>query len=331
MTRYLWSFLMAVTLALVPLGALRAQDTQSANDTTFPERINAQNPYAQTLQDAKQSYQDAHRHYQEAYSRASWSWAYYQAYYRAYYDLWTAYSRYVYYLRVYWWSERSISFAGRVVSSDYISIAIYPPPPAPGIAGAVVELTTYVPPGQRRAIHLIGTRTTDATGRFRFDGVAEGTYAYTVRKPGYANASGTVEVRRDLPSQEIRLRKQRGLSGVVLVRPQYGNVPSDPPPGFFDPRPVAGARVSVYRTDVVYIRAPGPTATAVTDANGRFQFDDVDYTSARVSIELANHTTHYENVTLSSGPVELRVVLQYSGPPVPVANRDISGDDIIRR
>lgn len=46
---------------------------------------------------------------------------------------------------------------------------------------------------------------------------------------------------------------------------------------------------------------------------------------------LANHRTESQELTLDRGTATLRVVMEYNGPPVPVANGGISTDDLNRR
>ena len=319
--------LMVLALVLGPVTVARAQDT-------YPTTIDASNPYANVLPAAKLAYDSARTDYDQAAAHAYDSWAAYSTYYRAYYALWNAYTRYAWYLRYYQYYEQATRFTGQVVLED--NVDYLPRPPAPGIGGATVQLTSAVRPGTGYtsfAIRLIGTYTTEADGRFHFDGLTSGSYyAYTVNKPGYAPASGTIQARAGAGELTIRLKKTSGLSGVVVAKPLYGAIPIDPPPGWNDPRPLAGVKCSLYRTDVVYIRDPGPTAVVVTDAEGKFNFPDASYSSARVVFELANYTTQAQSVVLSAGPQTLRVLMVYSGPPVPVANPGgISADDLIRR
>jgi hypothetical protein len=325
MSRALCLLVLMLMLVLGPAGARAAHESGEA----YPEQVSATNPYGESLKAAKQAYADAYQRYREAYARATWSWAYYQAYYSAYYALYSAYYTYRWYLQLYWWYEHSTRFAGRVVVDDLIDY--FPRPPAPPVAGATVQLTTYVPPGSYRPIQLLGTRTTDADGRFRFDGVTAGTYAYSVTKAGFSMVSGTVEVRAGAGELTIRLRRTRGVSGVVLTRPLYGNVPVDPPPGYLDPRPLPGARVTLYRTDVVYIVAPGPDRTATTDANGRFEFPDVNFSSARVVVEKSSYRTASQNVVLTTGSATVRIVLEYTGPLPPIARPSEPGHDDLNR
>src|SRR5207244_4171708 len=99
-------------------------------------------------------------------------------------------------------------------------------------------------------------------------------------------------------STTIQLRRNHGVTGTVLARPLYGNVPANPPPGFYDPRPLAGVTVKLYRSDVVYIRAPDPDRTVVTGADGRFDFSDVDFASVNVVCEAPSYVTQSQNVDL---------------------------------
>ena len=316
--------LMVLALVLGPVTVARAQDP-------YPTAIDASNPYAQVLPEAKLAYDSARTAYDQAAAHAYDSWAAYSTYYRAYYALWNAYTRYAWYLSYYQYYETATRFKGQVVLED--NVDYLPRPPSPAIAGATVQLTSYVRPGMGLAIRLIGTYTTEADGRFHFDGLTSGAYyAYTVNKTGYAQASGTFQARAGSGELTIRLRKTSGLSGVVVAKPLYGAIPIDPPPGWNDPRPLAGVKCTLYRTDVVYIRDPGPTAVVTTDSEGKFEFPDASYSSARVVFELNNYTTQTQSVALSAGPQTLRVLMVYSGPPVPVANPGgISADDLIRR
>jgi hypothetical protein len=322
MIRTISSLLLALTLALAPVAPVLAQD--SAALTIAPPVFESTNPYAQGLKDAKKAYEESYQRYRVAAQQAYWSWHHYQAYVRAYYEVYSAYSRYVWYQRAYEWHEaQGIRFSGRVLDG-------FSP-----LANATVTLTTYAPPYSRIAIRLIGTRTTDSLGRFEFTGQSEGRFSYSATKPGYSTASGTIEFKKGTNRLDIRINRLRGISGVVLARPLYGILPADPPAGFFDPRPLAGAKVTIFRTDVMYIQPypniqrPGPVFTAITGADGRFDFPTSDIRSASVTIEKASYDTHSENVDLSNGPADLRVVMNYNGPPPPIAQpAGPSSDDV---
>jgi hypothetical protein len=130
---------------------------------------------------------------------------------------------------------------------------------------------------------------------------------------------------------------RRAVTGVVLVPPQYGILPADPPPGYLDPKPVAGATVQLFRADLYTIQVyppprPAPVRTAVTDASGRFTFSDLDFTKGRLQITYPNHKTVSHEFTVTQGTVSLRFVLEYTGLPVPIAHGGgISMDDLNRR
>lgn len=321
MIRYIGSLVLAVALVLVPVAPVRADHNEDPATTTAATA----NPYEQAVKDARKAYEDAYRRYVEAYQRAYWGWAYYQAYYRAYYDLYAAYGRYVYALRYYQWYEaQGTRIAGRV----HLEPCVRSSSQCPSIEGATVQLTTYAPPGTRIAIRLIGTKTTDAGGRFDFTGLSEGRLAYSVTKAGFSTVSGTIDVKRGANSLSVGLRRTRGITGTVLARPLYGIVPADPPPGFHDPRPLSGAKVMLYRADVVYIRAPDPDRTVITGADGRFDFSDIDFASARVVVEIDQYRTKTEYVDLSRGPADLRMIMEYTGPLPMAPNSGPSADDV---
>lgn len=337
MIRTIPSLMLALALALAPVAPVLAHD--GAHDAQ-PVHESA-NPYEQGLKDARKAFEESYQRYRVAAQQAYWSWQHYQAYVRAYYEVYAAYSRYVWYQRAYeWYEKQGIRFAGRVLADAcsgpaHVGHTDLTCPPGSPLAGATVQVTTYAPPNTRIAIRLLGTRTTDASGRFDFTGLPQGRVSWSVTKTGYAPRSGSVDLQHGTTRLDIRLKPSRGISGVVLARPLYGILPADPPAHFFEPRPLAGAKVTVYRTDVVYIQpypgivAPGPDRTAITGADGRFDFPDVDFASARVVIEKDSYNTHSENVELSRGPASLRVVMQYNGPPPPIAQpAGPSHDDI---
>lgn len=307
---------LACALALAPLSAARAQDAQAGG---YPQTLDAQNPYAQGLQQAKQAYDDSVKRYEDAAARAYWSWEYYEAYYRAYYEVWAAYTRYYAYLRYYWWMETEQTFPGRIVTEGT---------GAP-VAGATVTLMSHVPPRSGQMAMLLGTKTTGADGRFRFDNVSPNTYTFSVVRDGYDMVRSDVQVTRGMTTLEVPLHRTAGVSGVVTARPLHGAYPANPPAGWNDPQPLSGVKVSLYRTDVQFIRAPGPDRVATTGADGRFSFDGVSFSSARVVFEATNYTTASRDVQLSAGPASLSVLMEYNGPPVPVAAPGF--DDLNRR
>lgn len=309
--------LLAALLVLSPLRA-HAQESQTGG---YPATIHAENPYAKGLQAAKTAYDDALKAYYAAAPRAYVNWSYYQAYVRAYYAVWSAYTQYSWYLQAYWWAERSTAFAGRVTAAGSRA----------ALAGATVQLMNYVAPGMLRPVQLLGTRTTDANGGFRFDGLTAGTYSYSVEKAGYTAVRQNIEVRAGSALTQIELRRESRISGIVMARPLYGAMPVDPPPGWNDPRPLAGVKVSLYRTDVAYIQAPGPNAVVTTGADGRFTFPEANFSRANVVFEMSNYTSTTRDVTLGTGPVDLSVIMEWNGPMPPAAQGDAGFDGLNRR
>lgn len=312
MKKTLSMLLVVLVLVFGSVGAVRAQEG------AYPTTVSRENPYAQGLETAKKAYDDAYQKYQEAAPKAYWSWSHYQAFYRAYYDLWYAYGRYSWYLRAYWWAEKKATFAGTVIAAGTRQ----------PVAGAKVTLTTYVPPYSRMAVRLIGTRDTDARGAFRLDGIQPGKYTYTVEKSGFATRRADLELELTTGSQFIELR-QTAIKGAVRARPQVGILPHPLPPGFWDPKPVEGVKVSLFRTDVVYIRAPEANQVVTTGADGQFEFADVPYASVRLVFEKNGFRTETKDLQVRYGTQNLDVVLQYSGPPPPAV--DASFDDLNRR
>lgn len=72
-------------------------------------------------------------------------------------------------------------------------------------------------------------------------------------------------------------------------------------------------------------------ARTVLDEQGRFNFPGLKFARGRIQVVLANHRTESQELTLDRGTATLRVVMEYNGPPVPVANGGISTDDLNRR
>lgn len=254
--------------------------------------------HAGPLEDSKKAYEDALVTYHAAARVAYQSWSNYYAYVRAYYAVWNTWSRYQYYLR----TESNRSFCGTVVERG-----IRMP-----VQGATVQLWTYVPPYSRMATRLVATTTTTEGGHFRIDGVATGRYTYAVSKPGYATARADVEITSTGGGAHVSLERRAALSGTVL----------------WNNRALAGVKVSLYRTDVVYIRAPDANAIVTTDSSGRWTIGSADYATYRLIFEKANYRTETRDLTRSTEPVDLTVPMTYTGPAI---NNEASFDGLNRQ
>jgi hypothetical protein len=327
--------LLVLTL-LVPLvvlglaGPVRAHHDDAASSVygNYPSPVDQRNPYARELVAARRHLDATIVEYWRVYRQDPWNvWGLWRAYF-AYADAWYRYRRTLdrYWA---WYGERDHVLTGRVVSSD-ISPYEWRRHDQP-VAAARVDLYTYVPPGQRRPVVLIGTRTTDSRGAFEFRNLAEGTYSYSITCQGYAPASGRVEVGRDGQRElVVRLSRIRILTGTVLARRMVGNPPADPPPGFWNPVPVAGAEVIVEIDGIARIQDPatGSTAShpeeawigrAVTGADGRFRIENIPFSQAILLVRKAGYRSHSEGLRLADEVTDRNVVLTYDGPPIPIA------------
>jgi hypothetical protein len=107
------------------------------------------------------------------------------------------------------------------------------------------------------------------------------------------------------------------VTGRVVARPQFGTPPPDE--SWWEPRPVAGARVTVRS-------AGGPAGgaaasawqtTTVTGADGRFRVRAIPVRFVQIILERELHATETRTLDLARTGSLGTVELHYNGPPVP--------------
>jgi protocatechuate 3,4-dioxygenase beta subunit len=115
---------------------------------------------------------------------------------------------------------------------------------------------------------MIGQTSTDAQGRYRYDGVPPGRYRLYVEKPGFAFREGLdgleVEVRPGLPATlDVKMERGAALDGTLV------DAAGDP---------IAGASTVIYAQPVAPDTAGGATqrpSASPTDELGRFRLHSI--------------------------------------------------------
>lgn len=312
--RKMKTILMLVLAAIMLAAGASSASAQADIYGDWPAARRAENPYARQLDSARAALDRSIQHFWAVYYRQPYDyWRVVDAYY-AYVD---AYYTYRYWLDAYWRYERGQrAFAGRVMADNSQPGVVYIRAPIDPVPGAAVVLTNVVPPGSLMPVRIVGRQTTDSSGNFEFKGLAAGRYAYTVSKSGYLTESGTVELGEVRVSKTIFIRKTRRLAGTVVTWPMFGVHP--PPHVRLAPRPVAGARVMM-----TYLNARGPIPLvlpiSVTDAQGRFHFDNLLATSVRIVVEKPGYHRHEQTITIDGASESLQIVLRSTLPPPPIA------------
>ena len=161
---------------------------------------------------------------------------------------------------------------------------------------------------------------TDATGRFRLDGLADGEWILEARhaawKPGRRHA---VHIRDAKGIDGLTVRLLQGLEIIGVVRDDAG-----PLAGVS----VASERIAMHLTDSLDTRLDHRRTT--TDENGRFTLRGLDDVEYELSVRRRGYVDTWRRAVPSvkpldisvarSGRVELLVVERESGRPIPSAS-----------
>jgi hypothetical protein len=304
--------ILVITVIMLAAGVGEAS-AQAEIFGDYPAARRAENPYARQLEQARAALDRSIQNFWAVYYSQPYDyWRVVDAYY-AYVN---AYYTYRHYLDLYWRHERgNRAFAGRIMVDNSRPGVVYIRAPIDPVPGATVVLTNVVPVGSFMPIRTVGRETTDSSGNFEFRGLAAGRYGYTVTKSGYLTERGTVEVGDSRVTKTIFIRKTRRLAGTVVTWPYfYGGV--QPAANVrLAPRPVSGARVTM-----TYLNARAPVALvlpiSITDAQGRFHFDNLIATSVKISVEAPGFRRHEQTVTIDSASEDVRITLT-AIPPYP--------------
>lgn len=310
--------LMMFCMLVLGLHAARAQESIYGD---YPTQIAQENPYAKGLAQARAALDRSIQSFWSAYYSVPYD---YWRVVDAYYGYVNAYYTYKAYLDAYRrWERERRGFAGVVKTDNSQPGVVYIRAPIDPVAGATVSLATYVPPGQGRPVRMIGTRTTDASGRFEFSNLASDTYTYTVTKDGFVAEIGTVEVNAARVERTIMLRKKRGLTGTVVAPYNFGVQPLASTDAAalarFPTRPVANARIVLSPRAAPGQVVPAIAMIATTDGNGRFSFEQLNYAQVSITVSAPGYRSHNQVVSLgAAGPTDVRIFLVPNDMPIAV-------------
>ena len=116
---------------------------------------------------------------------------------------------------------------------------------------------------------------TDASGAGRFVGIATGTYQIEATQTAYRTGGASVIVREGSTAQTVALTSSAGLAGRVTDSN--------------DRRPIAGATVTL-QLNATLTQPTGTSRTTTTDADGRYDFGEVDPGQYEVQASKDGHT-----------------------------------------
>jgi beta-lactamase regulating signal transducer with metallopeptidase domain/thiol-disulfide isomerase/thioredoxin/protocatechuate 3,4-dioxygenase beta subunit len=149
-----------------------------------------------------------------------------------------------------------------------------------------------------------GSVTTDAGGRFRVAHLPKKRIFFTIQPEGYAPTVAELDLESSRPEVELRLAKGQKLTGQVLDKEDH---------------PVSGARLTFKDWSIWQ----GVKWEAVSDANGRFQWDHAPKEKFQVRVEKAGFLA--QDKTLQGGEdqvIRVNPVLKLSGNVVDATSKE---------